>query len=90
MWNTDLPRIPLIAILKSTDNFSEASKLGEGGFGPVYKVVMIWSFKHWFLTFNNFYLLQTFIRELFLMEHELQSKDSLNFLVKAQRSSIMK
>ncbi|XP_068491685.1 cysteine-rich receptor-like protein kinase 10 isoform X2 [Phaseolus vulgaris] len=37
MWNTDLPRIPLITILQSTDNFSEASKLGEGGFGPVYK-----------------------------------------------------
>ncbi|WVZ03109.1 hypothetical protein V8G54_023915 [Vigna mungo] len=38
MWNPDLPRIPLITILQSTDNFSEASKLGEGGFGPVYKV----------------------------------------------------
>ncbi|XP_014491835.2 cysteine-rich receptor-like protein kinase 10 isoform X2 [Vigna radiata var. radiata] len=37
MWNPDLPRIPLITILQSTDNFSEASKLGEGGFGPVYK-----------------------------------------------------
>ncbi|XP_017433094.1 cysteine-rich receptor-like protein kinase 10 isoform X2 [Vigna angularis] len=37
MWNTDLPRIPLITILESTDNFSEASKLGEGGFGSVYK-----------------------------------------------------
>ncbi|CAJ1977955.1 unnamed protein product [Sphenostylis stenocarpa] len=36
-WNTDLPRIPLITILQSTDKFSEASKLGEGGFGPVYK-----------------------------------------------------
>ncbi|KAL2946086.1 hypothetical protein AAZX31_U003500 [Glycine max] len=35
--NVDLPTIPLITILKSTDNFSEASKLGEGGFGPVYK-----------------------------------------------------
>ncbi|KAK7314057.1 hypothetical protein VNO77_39265 [Canavalia gladiata] len=35
--NTDLPVIPLITILQSTDNFSEASKLGEGGFGPVYK-----------------------------------------------------
>ncbi|XP_027910118.1 cysteine-rich receptor-like protein kinase 10 isoform X2 [Vigna unguiculata] len=36
-WNTDLPRIPFITILHSTDNFSQASKLGEGGFGPVYK-----------------------------------------------------
>jgi len=33
-----LPIIPLTTILESTDNFSEASKLGEGGFGPVYKV----------------------------------------------------
>ncbi|KAL2326264.1 hypothetical protein Fmac_025322 [Flemingia macrophylla] len=33
----DLPTIPLLTIRKSTDDFSEASKLGEGGFGPVYK-----------------------------------------------------
>jgi len=41
--NPDLPTIPLITILQSTDNFSEVSKLGEGGFGPVYKVLMIWT-----------------------------------------------
>ncbi|KAK7314055.1 hypothetical protein VNO77_39263 [Canavalia gladiata] len=38
--NTDLPAIPLITILQSTDNFSEASKLGQGGFGPVYKGIL--------------------------------------------------
>ncbi|XP_020238465.1 cysteine-rich receptor-like protein kinase 10 [Cajanus cajan] len=38
--NADLSRIPLITILQSTDNFSEASKLGEGGFGPVYKGIL--------------------------------------------------
>ncbi|XP_061376723.1 cysteine-rich receptor-like protein kinase 10 [Gastrolobium bilobum] len=38
--NTDLPTIPLITILQSTGNFSQASKLGEGGFGPVYKGVL--------------------------------------------------
>ncbi|RDX98472.1 Cysteine-rich receptor-like protein kinase 25, partial [Mucuna pruriens] len=35
--NADLPTIPLIWIRQSTNNFSEISKLGEGGFGPVYK-----------------------------------------------------
>ncbi|XP_027356831.1 cysteine-rich receptor-like protein kinase 10 [Abrus precatorius] len=38
--NPELPTIPLITILQSTDNFSEASKLGEGGFGPVYKGIL--------------------------------------------------
>jgi hypothetical protein len=27
-------------ILEATSNFSEKNKLGEGGFGPVYKVNM--------------------------------------------------
>ncbi|KAK7322541.1 hypothetical protein VNO77_25926 [Canavalia gladiata] len=35
--NSDLPTIPLIWIRQSTNNFSEFCKLGEGGFGPVYK-----------------------------------------------------
>ena len=36
--NGDLPTIPLTVIQQSTNNFSESFKLGEGGFGPVYKV----------------------------------------------------
>ena len=36
--NTDLPTIPLLVVQQSTQNFSEKTKLGEGGFGPVYKV----------------------------------------------------
>lgn len=28
----------LTTILAATNNFSESNKLGEGGFGPVYKV----------------------------------------------------
>ncbi|PNY09897.1 cysteine-rich receptor-like protein kinase 10-like protein [Trifolium pratense] len=38
--NTDLPMMPLSTILKSTNNFSDKCKLGEGGFGTVYKGVL--------------------------------------------------
>jgi hypothetical protein len=34
----DLPIVDLSIIVKATDNFSSENKLGEGGFGPVYKV----------------------------------------------------
>lgn len=37
--NSDLPLFELSTIVAATDNFSIANKLGEGGFGPVYKVV---------------------------------------------------
>ncbi|KAK6797553.1 hypothetical protein RDI58_005255 [Solanum bulbocastanum] len=33
----DLPFFNLESILVATDNFSDANKLGQGGFGPVYK-----------------------------------------------------
>nr|POE83771.1 cysteine-rich receptor-like protein kinase 25 [Quercus suber] len=33
----------LITILAATNNFSDANKLGEGGFGPVYKVWQLWN-----------------------------------------------
>ncbi|KAF7137578.1 hypothetical protein RHSIM_Rhsim07G0195700 [Rhododendron simsii] len=36
--DADLPLFDLITIVTATDNFSLANKLGQGGFGPVYKV----------------------------------------------------
>lgn len=37
----DLPFFDFESILAATDSFSEANKLGKGGFGPVYKVTLI-------------------------------------------------
>ena len=34
----ELPLFDLELIANATDNFSDNKKLGEGGFGPVYKV----------------------------------------------------
>jgi hypothetical protein len=34
----ELPIFDLAAIANATDNFSSSNKLGEGGFGSVYKV----------------------------------------------------
>lgn len=37
----DLPLFDFATILEATSNFSLNNKLGEGGFGPVYKVRML-------------------------------------------------
>jgi hypothetical protein len=38
--NSDLPFFDLSVIIAATNNFSVANKLGEGGFGSVYKVLL--------------------------------------------------
>nr|XP_011461958.1 PREDICTED: G-type lectin S-receptor-like serine/threonine-protein kinase At4g27290 [Fragaria vesca subsp. vesca] len=38
--DTELPLFCLRSILAATNNFSEDNKLGEGGFGPVYKGIL--------------------------------------------------
>ena len=35
----DIPLFKYEELANATDNFSEANKLGKGGFGPVYKVL---------------------------------------------------
>ncbi|KAM0042688.1 putative non-specific serine/threonine protein kinase [Helianthus debilis subsp. tardiflorus] len=34
----ELPLFSLNKLIKATDNFDISKKIGEGGFGPVYKV----------------------------------------------------
>jgi Mg2+/citrate symporter len=38
--DTELSSYSMSIIAKSTNNFSVNNKLGEGGFGPVYKVIL--------------------------------------------------
>lgn len=42
----------LSQLLEATENFAEENRLGQGGFGPVYKVnkisIMLWHSKHIF------------------------------------------
>lgn len=37
----DVPFFDIEDILVATDNFSNANMLGRGGFGPVYKVIIV-------------------------------------------------
>lgn len=37
----ELPTIDFEVIAAATDNFSISSKIGEGGFGPVFKVIQL-------------------------------------------------
>ena len=40
----ELPLFDLDTLLNATNNFSSDNKLGEGGFGPVYKVWLYFAF----------------------------------------------
>lgn len=35
----ELPYFDLVTLCEATKNFSNSNKLGQGGFGPVYKVI---------------------------------------------------
>jgi hypothetical protein len=41
--DSDLPIFDFSIIVKATDSFAIRNKLGEGGFGPVYKVILPYS-----------------------------------------------
>ena len=55
----DLPIFEFSTISKATNHFSQSNKLGQGGFGPVYKVVISYLTKVVFL-FSFFFFHQSF------------------------------
>ena len=49
----ELPLLSFSCMATATNNFSDENKLGEGGFGPVYKVIPYrMTSKKWFLFFD--------------------------------------
>ena len=61
----DVPFFDLQSILEATDNFSDANKLGQGGYGPVYKVSQRFFFFSFF--FSSFPSILTTL--LFIIDH---------------------
>lgn len=49
----EVPFVVLESIIAATDNFSAENKLGQGGFGPVYKVINAYSTNPHFSIFSN-------------------------------------
>ena len=48
---SDCSLFSFATIATATDNFSSSNKLGEGGFGPVYKV-MLGLYRSWHINFG--------------------------------------
>ncbi|KAK9116141.1 hypothetical protein Sjap_015088 [Stephania japonica] len=42
IWDVELPFFSFSSVCSATNNFSNANKIGQGGFGPVYKVWDFW------------------------------------------------
>lgn len=49
----DLPLLDFSIIAVATDNFSSENKIGEGGFGPVYRVINSPSLMYKHLTYSH-------------------------------------
>lgn len=49
----ELPLFDFDTIAEATDNFSRSNKLGQGGFGPVYKVSILYGYTAIFLVENS-------------------------------------
>ena len=58
----ELPVFSLKSILAATNNFSEVNKLGEGGFGPVYKVEFLYYALHANTLFSFFTLALSLVK----------------------------
>lgn len=63
----ELPLLSFSSIADATDNFSLANKLGEGGFGPVYKVCLISETQFYLNFFLSFVILQKTLCKMFIL-----------------------
>ncbi|KAF3945862.1 hypothetical protein CMV_027807 [Castanea mollissima] len=70
--NSNLPLFDLRTIIAATNNFSIANKLGQGGFGPVYKVVSLNKSPNLHNLISNVFMHQKFHHECLwvLVEYE--------------------
>ena len=90
----EFPSIQLDILQAATKQFSDENKLGEGGFGPVYKVTMVMEYYTFsiqcILTSSFMILFHAFFRVNWQMVKKLQLRGSLELLGKGYLSSRMK